>query len=151
MCSVARAFEVTTKNPRLASLSVQSHLNLLASYYHRWKIKVNASNSESMVITRRRCYTDDANNNLKGLNEIRPKVDSNWKQNTSSTWWNNKQRWTQTSIHSLMQALLSMISICWIISSPFAIFHLHQLLKNFKFWYTIKRLLYLTCTLSYQT
>lgn len=48
------------KNPQLASSYVQTHLDTLATYYNKWKIRVNAAKSESMVITRRRVFKDDA-------------------------------------------------------------------------------------------
>lgn len=48
------------KNPRIATRHIQSHLNTLSEYYNKWKIRVNATKSESIIVTRRRRYTNDS-------------------------------------------------------------------------------------------
>lgn len=56
----------TDKDPEVATQFVQEHLNLLETYFNKWKIKVNAAKSEFILFTRRRTPNDHLHLQMNG-------------------------------------------------------------------------------------
>jgi len=46
-----KAIYISEKNPHLASQHLQNHLNLLADWYSKWRIKINDEKSSHITFT----------------------------------------------------------------------------------------------------